>query len=70
MATELALPPYGASRFALVPPLRVVVLGPTGTATVDDVAQVLMFTHHDRLVTIKLTQADGTLQEFRSESDD
>lgn len=69
-ATDLALPPYGASRFALVPPLEVKVDQNDGSSSiVADVAQVLMFTHQDRLVTIKLTTSSGEVVEFRSEAD-
>ncbi len=60
VATELALPAYGASRFALVPPLEVkVVKNNDESSVVPDVAQILMFTHLDRLVTVKLTTSTG-----------
>lgn len=68
-ATELALPAYGASRFALVPPLDVRVIDGDVETLQEDVAQVLIFTHLDRVVTIKLTTAQGSESEFRSVND-
>lgn len=68
-AKELGLPIYGASKFAPVPPIKVTVFHDGAEDTVDAVSQVLIFTRDDRVITVKLTQADGTLVEFRSTAD-
>jgi hypothetical protein len=68
-ARPLALPIYGASKFAPVPPIKVSVLHEGTTDTVEDVAEVLIFTHEDRVITVKLTKSDGEVVEFRSEND-
>ncbi len=67
-ASPLALPLSGASKFAPVPPIRVTVFHDGTEETVDEVSQVVIFTHENRVATVELTKADGEVVEFRSQN--
>lgn len=66
-ATDLALPPAGASKFAPVPPITVVVHTGTGEEVVDDIAQVILFTGGDRVTSLRLTDSAGDVHRFTLE---